>query len=301
MSSLLRNTPFLVLALLAFATVDDSGVRSVTTIVRGQIDDFETDTTMGWRTGIPTDPFAPVRVEDGGPGGLGDAYLLARSSGGGGPGSKLVIYNDSQWTGNYKAAGVNIISMHVNNLDSVDLMLRLRVESDAGGAFLSRDSVFVPALSGWQVKQFPVTDSAFVGFGNVDIALQSVDRLRLFHGESRNWSPEPVKAQLGIDNIAAIGGGAGFDDRPLADRPQITAVYPNPAVDFLSIEFSVAPSEEIRLAVFDILGRRVARFGARSTSETLWVAELAPGHYWIRFDDGSALPGGFPTAFVVAR
>ncbi|PWB73274.1 MAG: hypothetical protein C3F15_10055, partial [Holophagae bacterium] len=68
-----------------------------------QVDDFEDGTTMGWEEGAPS-PNPPVNVADGGPGGAGDAYLENTSSGGTGAGSRMVMFNNAQWTGDYVAA-----------------------------------------------------------------------------------------------------------------------------------------------------------------------------------------------------
>jgi hypothetical protein len=291
MTPVARGVSFLLLAALTAVSIEFGPALSGTAIIRGQVDDFESDTTMGWQIGVPDDPFSPVVIEDGGIGGAGDAYLLARSSGLGGPGSKLVIYNDAQWTGNYKDAGVNIISMHLNNLDTVDLQLRLRLESDSGGSFVSKDSVFLPAMSGWVVKQFPVVDSTLFGGANVDKALRTVNRLRLYHGTTRAWSPREVKAQLGIDNIAAIGGGVGqegYPGRGRALRASIKSVYPNPATDNIVVELEgTGRGDDNVVQICDILGRRVAAFSSVSSTLNVQISDLPSGLYWIVVVDGT--------------
>lgn len=58
----------------------------------GQVDDFQIDSTMGWEEGSSS-PNPPTNVRNGGPNGVGDAYLENRSSGGAGAGSKQVMFN----------------------------------------------------------------------------------------------------------------------------------------------------------------------------------------------------------------
>ena len=53
---------------------------------------------------------------DGGPNGAGDAYLAVSSAGGGGAGSKMVVFNtDPHWLGNYSLAGVSRITFDIQN------------------------------------------------------------------------------------------------------------------------------------------------------------------------------------------
>ena len=67
-------------------------------VVFGQIDDFQNGTTMGWDEGSPS-PNPPVNVATGGPDGAGDRFLQTNSSGGNGPGSRMVMFNQNQWAG----------------------------------------------------------------------------------------------------------------------------------------------------------------------------------------------------------
>lgn len=63
-------------------------------VTAGQIDDFENGTTMNWTDGGSSVP--PVNIASGGPLGASDNYLSDPSLGGGGPGSKMVMFNDQQ-------------------------------------------------------------------------------------------------------------------------------------------------------------------------------------------------------------
>src|SRR5687768_4371857 len=95
----------------------------------GQIDTFQDGTTENWFAGggpfgaVP--PVPPTNIPTGGPGGSTDRYLHIAATGGSGAGSRLTAINGTQWTGNYLTAGVNAISIDVNNLGTTDLSLRL--------------------------------------------------------------------------------------------------------------------------------------------------------------------------------
>ena len=91
-----------------------------------QVDTFEGG-SQGWFTGGGPlgQPLQPANVVSGGPTGN---FMLLTSVGGSGPTSRLNVINASQWTGNYIAAGVNVITMDLNNFGSSDLYLRLFFE-----------------------------------------------------------------------------------------------------------------------------------------------------------------------------
>ena len=76
-------------------------------ITFGQLDDFQSGMTTGWQQGaISTHPTTVVATD--GPGGAGDAYLQNVSTGMFGAGSKQVMFNMAQWSGNYATAGVTL-------------------------------------------------------------------------------------------------------------------------------------------------------------------------------------------------
>lgn len=182
-----------------------------------QVDTFEDGTTLGWFVpGLSPNP--PVNVVTGGPAGAGDAYLRLVAAGGVGAGSRLSVLNESQWTGNYLAAGITAIRMDVNNFGPEDVSLRLLFE-DLGALLgppinlaLSAVPVVVPANSGWRTVYFPIAPADLVveTFGTVVGALTDTNALRIFHNPSPRF-PGPgigiptVNVTLGADNIAAIG------------------------------------------------------------------------------------------------
>ena len=132
----------------------------------GQIDTFEDGTTQNWLVGLlgAPHPAPPVNVPTGGPAGLDDNYLLLTAVGGQGPGNRLSVINVAQWSGDYISAGINAITMDMNNLGSTDLYLRLLFADPLGGpptnlAF-SKDAIFLAAGGGWTSMVFPITSEA---------------------------------------------------------------------------------------------------------------------------------------------
>jgi hypothetical protein len=177
-----------------------------------QVDDFEDGTTMGWEEGAPS-PNPPVNVANGGPGGAGDAYLENTSSGGTGAGSRMVMFNNAQWTGDYVAAGVSSLQAHLNNLGATDLPMRVAIEGAGGGRFASIDPIVLPAGSGWQHVVFELTDAAMTSVGGAQTlaeVLANVTELRVLASNVPDWNGAALVATVGMDNLAS--GSSVFTD-----------------------------------------------------------------------------------------
>lgn len=177
------------------------------------IDTFDTD-TMNWFVPGPS-PNPPAHVATGGPAGAGDGYLSLTANGSNDAGGRLAALNATQWTGDFRAAGINAIEMDVFNFGPDDLTLRLLFEDFDGpgppvNLALTLDDIFVPANSGWTKIVFDLSSSNLSALiGSVEGALSNVDVLRIFHNPDPAF-PGPgigipiVTTVLGVDNIAAI-------------------------------------------------------------------------------------------------
>ena len=177
----------------------------------GQVDTFEDGTTQGWVVSLHgnPNPAPPANVPSGGPAGAGDHFLQLTAVGGGGPGSRLVVINGSQWAGNYVAAGVTGIAMDVRNLGATSLALRLLFEDPGFGppsnAAVSTTAITLPAGSDWTHVVFPIAASDLSAtLGSVDAALAGATAIRIFHGATASFPPGAIVAQLGVDNIRAV-------------------------------------------------------------------------------------------------
>ncbi|MBA3320311.1 MAG: PEP-CTERM sorting domain-containing protein [Pyrinomonadaceae bacterium] len=174
-----------------------------------QVDTFEGG-SQGWFTGGPFATPQPAAVVSGGPTGN---FMLLTAVGGAGPNSRLSVLNASQWTGNYIAAGVNVITMDLNNFGATDLYLRLMFEDPMFGpptnVAFSTAPVFLAAGGGWTSVSFLVWPGSLTpGLGTVNAALTGATAIRIYHSQNPGFPNPvvpipPISAQLGVDNIRA--------------------------------------------------------------------------------------------------
>jgi hypothetical protein len=188
------------------AALGPAGVGSAASL--GYVSDFE--------SGSPN-PNPAVVETDGGPAGAGDAFLRviasgglaqitpAYTGGGGGPGSKLVVFNaSSDWIGDYTSAGVGYIELDVKNLTNEVLSIRLQVEG-TGGIFVTHAAQSLPALADWMHLRIPIGPGDLTGGQDVAAVLANVTKLRIMHNPfpTNSSLAPPIAAQIGIDNVTA--------------------------------------------------------------------------------------------------
>ncbi len=175
---------------------------TVFAVENNQFDTFQDGTTQSWGSGIPN-PNPPVIVDNGGPEGDGDKYLSISSNGSLTAGGRLVVFNTAQWSGDFKSAGVNVISMYVKNFGSTELSLRIAIRG-SGGDFWSANPVLVLAGSDWEVASFIIDSMHLSGSGtSVSSTLSGVNQFRIIHSSSGAFTGEVIEASLGIDDISA--------------------------------------------------------------------------------------------------
>jgi len=261
------------------------GIDASAQITSNQSDNFEDGTVQGWSEGSPS-PNPPANITDGGPGGTGDNYLQNVSSGGGGAGSRLAMFNTDQWKGDYTSAGVTDISMHMNNLGATNLEMRLAFDGN-GGRFSSTNAVSLSAGSGWQTVVFPIGPSDLTsvdGGTNVNATLSNVTELRILHNTSPNWKGASIAATLGVDNITASDMPV-YVEQTVVNVPQTSQLeqnYPNPFNPSTNIQYNISESGKIKLAIYNLLGEEVA---------LLVNGIVEVGFYEATFD-ATKLPGG---------
>lgn len=179
-------------------------------VVLGQIDDFESGTTLNWANGGGGGTPQPLNITTGGPAGANDNFLEATADGSG-AGGKLTVFNRTQWIGNYVGQGINEIDMDLENLGTTTLTIRIAFKSTtANGApgYLSA-GVTLAADSTWHHEVFQITagtmlaissPAAFNTFFNSGEA-----EMRLINeAGATNLNGDSVSSHLGIDNIKAI-------------------------------------------------------------------------------------------------
>jgi hypothetical protein len=209
----MKKSIWLIIALVLAVGLLQPPAASALTI--NQTDNFQDGTTQNWEVsqGGAPNPHPPVNVPTGGPAGDGDRYMLLTSvstelTGG----SRLIVINDVQWSGDILATGVGTITMDVNNFGATALRLRLWCADahPAGSPFpnsaVSTNAVTLPAGSGWTAVTFPIDAASFTALtGTAAAALSNVVELRLMHNPNPTFPPPPADAQLGVDNITLAG------------------------------------------------------------------------------------------------
>jgi hypothetical protein len=186
-------------------------------ITAGQVDDFEDGTVQNWTEGEPS-PNPPTNIPTGGPNGADDNYLQNVSAGGSGSGSAQVMFNFTQWTGDYDAAGVVLIEADVANFGTTDLHMRIAFEGAAGTRYGSATAVDLPAGSGWIHARFEFSDLSLIqGSDPLSAVLANVTTLRLLSAAAGpQWEGDRIAATLGADNITALAA-IDSDDDGIAD------------------------------------------------------------------------------------
>jgi len=176
-------------------------------VTKLQVDDFEDGTVMGWSEG-GSSPNPPSNVTTGGPAGVADNYLQNISTGVGNSGSKMVMFNTAQWSGNYVTAGITQINADMANFGSGALSMRVAIQG-SGTRYGSTVAVNLPVGTGqWQQANFGLTSgdlSLISGSQPLSIVLTNVDTLRILSNASGpDWNGESIAATLGVDNIIAV-------------------------------------------------------------------------------------------------
>ena len=178
-------------------------------ITLGQVDTFQDGTTQGWSEGVNS-PNPPTNIATGGPAGAGDRNLQNISSGGFGAGSKMIMFNTAQWTGNYTAAGVIRIEADMANLGTTVLNMRITLEGSS--IYSSSSAAVLPADGQWYHVAFNINAASLTlvsGPGPLSNLLSNVTELRLLSSASPSSNGDALVGTLGVDNITAVGDSDG--------------------------------------------------------------------------------------------
>ena len=175
-----------------------------------QIDDFSNG-TAGWVEGNPS-PNPPIAT---GIGTDGSAFLRNDSSGGNGPGSRMAMFNDLQWTGDYIESGISAIRLEAGTFGPDAINLRLAFNG-AGGWFTTAAVPIInndPADPQWQTLTFSIMpgDLTHVAQGNGSYAdtMGNVTRMEIYSGGNSLSAGslirgEAINSSLLLDQIRAI-------------------------------------------------------------------------------------------------
>lgn len=263
-------------------------------IVAGQVDDFQDGTTQGWRHQIvnPNDPF---NVPNEGPNGAGDNIVRNSNSGGGGAGSRHLMFNtESRWTGDFTSQGIVAIRMNVRNSGANDLHLRLAMR---GGAFstwiASANAVVVPVGSGWTTINLSTDPSDFIvsqGGGDTPAeVLQDVLIFRIISNDGNDTSTQaaPHKGDLRVqisdyDSITPTTTLSA----PAVRQDKGFQIYPNPSTNRLNISLANNTLDG-HVEVYDVLGKRVHKQELNALDTSINVSRWNSGVYLVKVTQNS--------------
>jgi len=174
-------------------------------VVIGQADTFQ-DGLDNWQGGVGGFSVAPT----GGPAGAGDQYFEL-SSGASPLPPRLTGFNDSQWLGNFTAAGVTEVAMDLLNSGTTSLPMRIAIREAAGGSstagYASTTPFSLPPDGLWHHAVFELDASSLTGFNSpqpLSVDLTNVKDLRIMASAAPSGVGDIVTAQVGVDNVTAL-------------------------------------------------------------------------------------------------
>jgi hypothetical protein len=177
-------------------------------VTLSQVETF--DSATAWQIGNQNLGIPTIRPNIG-PNGTDDFALQTSSSVGSSAASRLIIFNTSNWAGDYTGSGVTGLSMDLRNTGSSDLFMRIAVNGP-GGWFVT-DGQAVNTGLGYATYLFDLSSAGLspakangpdLGT-NAAATLADVTQIRILHSFEENSSRgEVANATLRIDNITAI-------------------------------------------------------------------------------------------------
>ena len=191
--------------LVCFAVLLIATPLTVNALSLGQIDGFQDGTTQGWGVGAGTQP---SNIPSNGPAGATDHYLQYTSNGGGGTDSKLIIFNQSQWQGNYTNAGITGISLELKNFGSSTLSMRLAFFVNRTTGFSATTPFSLPADGNWHQAFFALTSANFTPIGSPgtfnSLLGNFTGQFRILDSASPAIEGDAIASTIGVDDIQAI-------------------------------------------------------------------------------------------------
>jgi len=184
-------------------------------VLLGRIDDFQSSTTdtLGWTNGGVN---SPIVVVGGGPLGAGDNFLRVMSSGGIGPGSRMIAFNRTRWSGDFLNAGspgaaVTSVTMDLKVTSGPALKMRIAMKNgtlQSSPGYVTTIAFDLPADSAWHHVVFGIDTASLSPIGApgpLNTFLQNVVEFRILHSVAPDLDGDPIAANLGVDNITPVG------------------------------------------------------------------------------------------------
>ena len=271
---------------LLFFTLVLSSVVIFAQVSAGQVDTFEESSTQSWAVGGAASSQIS-NVATGGPTGDDDGFLQYFTSGSpNGAGSKMIVFNRGQWTGNYTSEGIVEIQFDAKVEGSNNLEIRFALSDETGAGtgsgtrMSSSSSVIVAAGSGWNSYTIPISSSNFTiveGSGTAADVLVNVAEARFLHATSPDWFGGVISGTLQLDNITA---STTLNRKDFDNKTEFT-IYPNPSRSNLNITL---PNFEnnAKVEVYNILGARVYKSELNKLNTSIDVSKWNSGVYLVR-------------------
>jgi len=267
-----------------------STTMAMSQVVANQVDDFEDGTIQNWIIGNPgSATFPPINVATGGPTGTDDNFYEYTSTGEGGAGSKMVIFNaNEQWSSNFTSESIVSVKFDVSVLIN-NLNLRVAFQGPGGTKICTTNAVAVTAGAGWTTVAIPITESDFtiveVGGGtSIADVLTSVFTMRILSSSTPTWAaPDNINATLRLDNIipSTTLGVEEFTD------VNEFSIYPNPSTSLLNIDV-LQLDATMNLDIYNILGKKVLSKKINNLKSSINVSQWHSGVYLIRLSTDDA-------------
>ncbi|HTK74583.1 MAG TPA: PEP-CTERM sorting domain-containing protein [Gemmataceae bacterium] len=173
-------------------------------ITLGQTDNFSTG-LQNWTQGAQAPPGA-LSVVNGGPSGAADPFMQIMANGSTSAGGRMTVFNQSQWTGNYNAAGVGSVEMDLKSLSGPALSVRIVVRDVSNDGYTSTVGFPLPADGQWHHAVFRLDDASMTAIGvppTLSQVLSGPRELRIIHSAGPAINGDMIAATLGVDNIRA--------------------------------------------------------------------------------------------------
>lgn len=176
-------------------------------IVFGQADNFPGGEVHGW-VGSP-EPYGPMNIANGGPLGTGDAYCQVDSIGGFGPGSRLAMYNQNQWSGNWSLEGVRVVRADMKVLAGGSLLVRPVIFGLEGTRYTSTNAYSASLANdgAWHRVNFFLTQPGLTQVIGTETYAEVIGGVTQFMIRHQTGAPSAngtaVVGTWGIDNITA--------------------------------------------------------------------------------------------------
>lgn len=156
-----------------------------------------------WTTG-GSNPNPPVIQLDSGPTGAGDHALRVTANGGSGAGGKLLVFNESAWTGDYVGQAIVNLALDLRNGGTTTLQIRLAFNGP-GGWFVTPTNP-VAAFSGWNHLLFDLRPASLLSAGGTGATstMSGVTEVRVLHSANVDHKGAAVSGTFLLDNILAV-------------------------------------------------------------------------------------------------